>query len=290
MLPNLDNKYKETKAAELLTHHAKTTAGIVGMGKVLTEVKATLPHGEYTEWMRKHFRFSNATSLRYRRSFAFATSIGDFAAVKLETMALYFCAEVHDQLSMPIPDPNSRTAIEAGFKAILKAARKYLIDEDEAQAIYNGARLAKLAELTNATAANAGIASVVEPPTSTATVESKVAALADINTAISGVVNNIEKVMGLVEETREERKEFAKQIIPYLRDHVLAPVKFPTASAVVIREQSDDGWLSEIENVGEIEFRRHVDHMSALIVKLNATSGPIKMKADRAEAKTKSKS
>jgi hypothetical protein len=287
MPSKLDNKYKETKAAELMTHHDKTISGIIGMGRILTEVKEALPHGEYTAWMRQHCRFSNATSLRYRRSFALATSIDDFANVKLETMALYFCAELHDELSKPILDPNNRTAIEAGFKAILKAARKHLIDEDEARAIYKGAVL-KLAEVTNATAAKADIASLVEPSPSTATVEQKVTALIP---KIDRTIKALEEVMRLIDEGHKEDKELYKLIeIARSRARASTPLQFPSALPIVMREQFDDEWMTAIKNVGEIEFRRHVDRMSAMVAKFDAENGAIKMKADRAEAKTKNKS
>jgi hypothetical protein len=290
MPPKLDNKYKETKAAELLTHHAQTTDGIIGMGRILTEVKETLPHGEYTEWMRKHFRFSNATSLRYRRSFAIATSIDDFANVKLETMALYFCAELHDELSKPILDPNNRTAIEVGLKAVLTHARKYLTDEVEARGIYSDARLATLAKLTTAMPAEADIASADAPSASTATAEPKETATIGGSFAISGVVDTVREVMLVVGTMDDEERKAFRLGLRKFSTHVPASLDFPVALPIVMHENSDNEWLTEIEKVGEIAFRRYVDRMSALVAKLNITNGAIKMKADRAEAKTKNKS
>jgi hypothetical protein len=288
--PKLDNKYKETKAAELLAHHRNTTSGIIGMGRILTEVKKTLSHGEYTEWMRKHFRFSNATSLRYRRSFALATSIEDFANVKLETMALYFCAELHDELSKPIPDPNNRTAIDAGLKAVLARAREYLTDEGEARGVYSDARLAKLAKLTKATAAEAEITSADALSPSTSTAEPKETATTGESSAISGVADIVREVMLVLCTLDDEERQAFRLRLPQFCRHVPASLDFSAAVAIVMGEKSEDEWLTEIENVGEVAFLRYVDHMSALTAKLNVTNSVIKMKADRAEAKTKNKS
>jgi hypothetical protein len=284
----LDNKYKETKAAELLRHHANTTAGIIGMGAVLTEVRRALPPREFTEWIRRHCRFSNATSLRYRRSFAFATSIDDFASLQLETMALYFCADLYAKLRKPIEDSNDRTAMEAGLQATLKAARKHLIDGDEALAIYDEVRQAKFADLTKAMPAVSNLASTDEPPAMLAASEPKETAPNSCNDPI--IVETAKKILIHLSTLDEhERKAF---MLNLSRVHAQspAPLQFPTALHIVIREQSDSEWLTEIENIGEIHFRRHFDHMSALISKLNARNGAVKVKADRAEAKAKNKS
>jgi hypothetical protein len=86
--------------------------------------------------------------LRYRRSFAFANSIDDFANVKLEIMALYFCADIFDEISKPIQKyPDRPIALQAGLKAVVKGARKRLIDGDETLRIFNDAFVSKHAEI-----------------------------------------------------------------------------------------------------------------------------------------------
>jgi Protein of unknown function (DUF3102) len=261
----LDNRYKESKAAELLTHQGKTTAGIIGMGRVLTEVKAALPHGEYTEWMRTHFRFSNATSLRYRRSFAFATSTDDFGSLKLEILALYLCGEIHEAISKPVKDPVHRTAMEAGLRAILKAARKRLIDGVEALRIFNDAFTSKHAELevANAAARNESVESTTEPEAAPAEPDQSEADIDDSMTCDG----NDEPVLILVPVSRQ----------------------FPEALQMVMREESDNQWIEQAKVIGETEFRKFAAHVNAALKTFDATSNVVKLKADRAEAKAKSK-
>jgi hypothetical protein len=296
--PKLDNKYKETKAAELLTHHGKTTAGIIGMGRVLTEVKAALPRGEYTEWMSKNFKFSNATSLRYRRSFAFATSIGDFGGVKLEIMALYRCGEIHEAISKPVKDPDHREALETGLKAVVKAARKRLIDEDEALRIFNDAFVSKHAELNavkaaakNESAANDATAIDTfrnnhPDPDQPATPEleaSEPESAADYDTMqCDGNGAPVEKVMLMIAQMSDEQRLELKPLVMETR-------QFSEALQIVMRENSDNQWNEQAKVIGETEFRKFAAHVNAALKTFDTTSNVVKLKADRAEAKSKKK-
>jgi hypothetical protein len=289
-----DNQYKETKAAELLTHHAKTTAGIIGKGHVLTEMKEALPHGEFTEWMSEYCRIKSSTSLRYRRSYAFAISTGDFASVKLETMALYFCADIYADISKPIHnDQDQRAASQAGLKAVLAAARRRLIDEDEAKEIYFKAKNAKLAVLLEAKPKN----EVTAPPDATADTgvnakgpEEGLPAkrvehgtghptATEVLLAVSCASGDMPGAMRALDLWERDNPQTTIVSNPTL--HYSLPI--------VMRTATDDDWLREITVVGEVEFRRHVDHMNALVEKLNAINGAVKAKADRAEAKARRK-
>jgi hypothetical protein len=205
------NNFKEIKAAELLSQHAKTTEGAIGMGRVLTEMKKALPHGEYTDWLWKHTRFSSTTSLRLRRSFAFATSNGDFENVRLEVTALYFCADRYDELSKAIPDPNQRAAIEAGLSAILKAAREHLVDEDAARTIYNKVALVKSAKLAKAMLAAAEVASADEPVAAVA-VEAVSPDEASVSPAAAGPEETAPVAYCLTCEERKRAKETKRLI------------------------------------------------------------------------------
>jgi Protein of unknown function (DUF3102) len=250
----LDNKYKESKAAELLMNHGKTTAGIIGMGRVLTEVKEALPHGEFTEWLKRYCPIANTTSLNYRRSFALATSTNDFGSVKLEIMALYYCARIHDDISKPIhKDPDLLVVMQTGLKAVLTAARKQLIDEDAAVTIYVEAASAKHAELNAAKAA---------PETQATPVTDQ--SEADATDRCDG---NDEPVLILVP----------------------APRQFSEALQMVMRQEFDNQWIEQAKAVGETEFRKFAAHVNAALKTFDATSNVVKLKADRAEAKTKSK-
>jgi hypothetical protein len=324
--PKLDNKYKETKAAELLTHHGKTTAGIIGMGRVLTEVKEALPHGEYTEWMSRNFKFSNATSLRYRRSFAFATSTDDFGSVKLETMALYFCAERHDKISKPIhKDHHTHAAIQAGLKAVLTAARERLIDEDDARRIYFDAVTSKRAEQqATKTAAKKESADKVtermaahkqkypdslwqadtrEREVRTSTPETSRPAASRPAASTPGPSRPAEREaptpdasapaeLEASEPDQSEADATADTIQsdaddPRLAALVPAARQFPEAFQMVMQEQSDDHWLEQAKIIAETKFRKLAAHVNAALKTFDATGSVVKLKADRAEAKVK---
>jgi Protein of unknown function (DUF3102) len=301
----LDNKYKDTKAAELMTHQAKTTAGIIGMGRVLTEVKEALPHGEYTEWMKKHFPFSNATSLNYRRSFAFATSTSDFAGVKLENMAMYFCADLHNEIAKPIHKDHDRLMIlQAGLKAIVKAARKRLITEEDARHIFletgsaieteaSKARHAKSQARFEAGAAAAPPLGVfagndievaetaeVDDDDSTLIADEEDENVADIVAADITLAGSDNPPLSYIHETPDG------ELIQYLP---ASPQHFQTALHAMLAthaKTSDDEWLKEIE-INPVEFNRLLDHLNDLRGKRDAGNNPIKTKADRAEAKAK---
>jgi hypothetical protein len=290
-----DNQYKETKAAELLTHHAKTTAGIIGKGHVLTEMKEALPHGEFTEWMSKYCRIKSSTSLRYRRSYAFATSTGDFASVKLETMALYFCADIYAEISKPIHnDHDQHAAMQAGLKAVEAAARKRLIDKDEAKEIYSHAFNVRYVMLFEAKPKN----KVTAPPDVKA--DNKLTVLTAKEPADSLPVRIIVSDDNRATDAKDcvtlvGSGSTAPSIIRALieRDDIAAQPNMTRSLLhfglrAVMRAGADEDWLREIKAVGEVAFRRHVDHMNALVEKLNAVNGAIKAKADRAEAKARS--
>jgi ParB-like chromosome segregation protein Spo0J len=74
---------------------------------------------------------------------------------------------------------------------------------------------------------------------------------------------------------------------PKMLDTLLESVRVRLALHYLMHIESDDDWMCEIETVGVIEFRRHVDRMNGLIKKLDDNNSPIKTKADRAEAKAK---
>jgi hypothetical protein len=61
-----DNRRLEKKAEELRAQQRKSVAGVVGTGRVLTDVKEMLEHGEFTEWVATTCGRSHATTLRYR--------------------------------------------------------------------------------------------------------------------------------------------------------------------------------------------------------------------------------
>src|SRR4051812_25111866 len=61
-------------AAEIKDTHqatiglARTTTGkAVEVGRLLTEAKGLLPHGEWAAWLREHCRISHRTASRYMR-------------------------------------------------------------------------------------------------------------------------------------------------------------------------------------------------------------------------------
>jgi hypothetical protein len=274
--PKLDNKTLDKKLAELLAFQRKTVSGVVGTGRVLTEVKEQLDHGEFTAWLKDNCGWSHATTLRYRRSFDWANTIDDFENLNLTIMALYYCAEKHAIASQHADEYN--TDCKAGLTAVVTAARMRLIDNDEAESIYLKAFFES--DTSNDGNDDVEIDETIEED------DDDSAFIADDEegdeevTDIIGDVTPTAPPLRYIHTTHDgERTEY----LPASPLHLQSALHMILATHA---DTSDAEWLEQIED-NPVDFYKLLDHMIDLRSKREASNSPIKTKADRAEAKAK---
>jgi hypothetical protein len=284
-----DNKDLEKKLAELMAFQRRTISGVVGTGKILTEIKEQLDHGEFTAWIKENCGWSHATTLRYRRSFEWANTIDDFEDLNLTIMALYYCADAHAKMSEFVNLEHRASAIyEAGLAAVVTAARERLIDMDEADRIYGAAFLEEYNKVN---------AIVPEPEADTKIDDEAIEGDDDDSTVIAdeeGQDHGANIAVMANDKTSDDPPLRYVHTTPAgerTEDLPASPLHFQTALHVMFTTHaaaSDDEWLEEIENTSsKVEFYKLLDRMIAVRQKLEAGNSPIKMKADRAEAKAK---
>jgi hypothetical protein len=256
-----DNRSLDKKVEQLLACQRKTISGVVGTGKILNEVRELLEHGEYQDWLENNCPWSASTSLRYRRSYEFSTTIDVFASLNLTIMTLYFLADLH-------ADETQEEINKAAIKAIVKISRKRLMVEDEAQEIYDAIR----EKMINPNPIDP-IPDELPPPT-TPEPETSTPEEPEPEPESSG------PPLSMIHETPAgERTEY----LPASPLHFLSALHAILATHT---KASDDKWLEQIES-NPVEFYKLLDHMNDLRSKREASNSPIKTKADRAEAKAK---
>jgi Protein of unknown function (DUF3102) len=302
---NLDNKSLDKKLAELLAFQRRTISGVVGTGRVLTEIKEQLDHGEFTAWLKQNCGWSHATTLRYRRSFEWANTIDDFENLNLTIMVLYFCAEKHAKASESA-DEYYGADCKAGLTAVVTVARKRLIDRDEAEGIY----LLAFSEEERLRSDAGGIRTVVPAEDDDIEVDETIDDDDDSTFPIDeeegdvdGTDTNVDVAPRsphtLIITPDGDGMECDCPPLKYIHQTVAgerteylpaSPLHFLSALHMMIATHAnslDDDSLREIEARGKVEYHRLVDHLVDLRSKSEAGNSPIKTKADRAEAKAR---
>jgi hypothetical protein len=246
-IPTATNRSLDAIANEILKHERNAVASVIAIGGLLVEAAAQCEHGEYMEWLTKHFAWSHQSSLRYRRLFQLTQNQHsvDFEALNISLSALYFAADVSQSV---LPQKNEALA------AIIEAATKQRVSRAVAGDIFN---------------------SIVNPPgpEKPETIDDD-----DDSTIIAD------------EEEGDEDVTDVSGDVTSSADERLRPLLFQSALQIMIATHAnspDDDWLKEIEANGRVAFYQLCDHMNALRSKVEAITGPLKSKADRAEAKAK---
>jgi hypothetical protein len=244
------NRSLDTIAKEILKRENKgIITNVIGIGGLLAEAEAQCEHGEYMEWLRDNFEWSHQTSLRYRRVFELTQN-----QHRVDFGALNISSSALYYVSeLTAGQHRNPDVLEIRLKAraaILKAAKKQRVSLVVAKDIFK---------------------SIENPP---------------------GPDDHLPPTPPDETSEQELLQLSPEQDNPLPKSGDSVPQPFQTslhAMMTMHAKTSDDDWLREIETSGgSVKFYRLVDHMIAVRNKVEASSGPIKAKADRAEAKAQS--
>jgi hypothetical protein len=246
----------ELIAQNILLEQRKTISGVVGTGRLLADALDQCEHGEFMKWAAKNCPWSHATTLRYRRAFEFANTIDDFGNLNLTIMALYFVAE----LALP-GSLDTALARSTAVKAIVRTARKRLVTEDVAEAIYEKIKNPHpIDPVEDETPPPPPVPGPAEPARHTG--EQVELFPDDDDTGGDAVVGD-----------------------PVPENQILAAM----LRAILQRYPADSReWPVAINDIGQVEYRRFADLVS-VGVSNHCDGGALKSKADRAEAKSKNR-
>jgi hypothetical protein len=248
------NRSLETIAKEILKRERSTIANVIAIGRLLIEAEGQCEHGEFMDWIRTNFEWSHQTSIRYRRAFELVQNQHsvDFSVLNISQSALYYAADL--SLSSRNSDPDALAVRAKAQMAIIKAAKKQRVSLAIAKDILN---------------------SIKNPP---------------------GPEDHLPPPLPGEAPEQEPSPEPEHPLTdpsddPRIGTLVPVPQRFHNVLQAMIAmhvKSKDEDTLKEIEASGKVEFYRLVDHMIELRNKLEANSGPVQTKADRAEAKAKS--
>ena len=102
---NLPPELNKT-ADKILKLRERTCADIIKIGQLLTDAKACLEHGEWGEWLRNEFAWSQDTAERFMNVSEIYGDADSATLRKLDTSALY-------ELARPSTPQEARHAVEA---------------------------------------------------------------------------------------------------------------------------------------------------------------------------------
>jgi hypothetical protein len=121
-------------AKAIKTLEKRTIQNVIEIGKLLHEASAKCEHGEYMDWLKSEFSWSDQTALNYRHVYNLTQNPNslDFAGLNISISAVYLVARC---LKSEAPDD-----LAAG-KAIIAAAKKDRVTYPKAAAIFEKYRL-----------------------------------------------------------------------------------------------------------------------------------------------------
>jgi hypothetical protein len=251
------NRSLDTIAKEILKRERSTIANVIAIGRLLVEAEGQCEHGEFMDWIRTNFEWSHQTSLRYRRAFELSQNQHrvDFGTLNISQSALYYAADL--SLSSRNSEPDELALRAKVQAAIIKTAKKQRVSLAVAKDIFN---------------------SIKHPP--------------GPEDHLPPALPDDVQPSPLPELSPEQEHPLADPSDdPLIGTLVPVPQLFHNVLRTMITmhvKAKDEDTLKEIEASGKVEFYRLVDHMIEWRSKLEAISGPVQTKADRAEAKTKS--
>jgi hypothetical protein len=294
----ITNRSLETIAKEILKHERNAVASVIAIGGLLVEAETQCEHGEYMPWLTANFQWSHQTSLRYRRLFELTQNQHsvDFEALNISLSALYFVADCPKGI-----DPFG-LAFDGAMAAIIEAAKTQRVSLSVAQSIFRETiRLPKPADdqpqIIDPDAIEIGrhcregreiYDSVInaDDEEGDEEVTGMVIDLGDampLHTLITVADDGSDTDCPPLKYTHQTKAGEHTDYLPASPLHFLSALHAMLATHT---KASDDQWLEQIED-NPVEFYKLLDHMIDLRAKREAANSPMKMKADRAEAKAK---
>jgi hypothetical protein len=247
------NRSLKAIAQEILKHESNAIAGVIAIGGLLVEAEAQCQHGEYMPWLTANFQWSHQTSLRYRRLFQLTQNQHsvDFGALNISLSALYYVADCPKGHGIDRFGEAIGEMIAGAMAAIIEAAKTQRVSLSIAQNIFREIMLAPEDE--------------PDPDDD------------DLADSLPDEIPAQRDVTPPTEPETIDREEGTHT--GFLKIVLRTMITWNTKA-------SDAEWLEQIED-NPVEFYKFLDHMIDLRSKREAANSPIKMKADRAEAKAK---
>jgi hypothetical protein len=108
----------------------RTIQNVIEIGKLLHEASEKCEHGEYKNWLKSEFSWSDQTALNYRHVYALTQKPNslDFAQLNISISAVYFIARMLK---------DGQELYQAAAKAIIAAAKKDRVTYPIAIGIWN---------------------------------------------------------------------------------------------------------------------------------------------------------
>lgn len=109
-------------AKAIKTLEKRTIHNVIEIGKLLHEASEKCEHGEYKNWLKSEFSWSDQTALNYRHVYNLTQKPNslDFAKLNISISAVYFVVRMVRNGQCP----ESQAASQAAAKAIIAAAKK----------------------------------------------------------------------------------------------------------------------------------------------------------------------
>jgi hypothetical protein len=251
-----NNQTLELIAEKIRTHEKGNISGVVAIGRLLSEAEDQCAHGEYMSWVARHFGWSHATTLRYRRAFEFANSIDDFEKLNLTLTALYFVAN----LSLSAASIDTSMLRMSAQKAIIRKARKHRVTVAVAKAIFE--------KIKNPHPIDP-VEDETPPPPPGPAQPAQPDDRDDDHDPVDDEPDNVDAVED--DSGNVPQHQIAAALLRTLLQ------KFPADSSV---------WPGVVQDIGQVETRRCAELMNAVVAN-HCENDPVKAKADRAEAKSR---